>query len=127
MSAPITGYRTLDDAETALINRIKAHAEETRSLVTEVQNFLDEHDADNHTKVTEGLGHAVAEARLKMKSTSLILMAAAMLTGCGWFDRATATATGYARMCVDGVEYLQFTSGATVAYTRDGKVKACGS
>lgn len=62
-----------------------------------------------------------------MKTTILILLTAAMLTGCGWFDRVTATATGYARVCVDGVEYLQLTSGATVAYTREGKVKTCGS
>ena len=62
-----------------------------------------------------------------MKTTILILCAAVLLTGCGWFDRVAATATGYARVCVDGVEYLQFTSGATVAYTRDGKVKACGA
>jgi len=61
-----------------------------------------------------------------MKTTILILASALLLTGCGWFDRVAATATGYARMCVDGVEYLQFTSGATVAYTRDGKVKTCG-
>lgn len=59
-----------------------------------------------------------------MKPTILLL--AVMLTGCGCVDRATATATGYARVCVDGVEYIQFTSGATVAYTPDGKVKTCG-
>jgi hypothetical protein len=61
-----------------------------------------------------------------MKSTTLILLTSAALTGCGWVDRLQATATGYASVCVDGVEYLQFTSGATVAYTRDGKVKTCG-
>ena len=60
-----------------------------------------------------------------MKITILLLTV--LLTGCGWFDRVAATATGYARVCVDGVEYLQFTSGSTVAYTRDGKVKTCGA
>lgn len=60
-----------------------------------------------------------------MKPTILLL--AVMLTGCGWADRVAATATGYARVCVDGVEYIQFTSGATVAYTPDGKVKLCGN
>jgi hypothetical protein len=58
---------------------------------------------------------------------AMILSAAILLTGCGWVDQNVAKATGYARMCVDGVEYLQFTSGATVAYTRDGKVKTCGT
>lgn len=61
-----------------------------------------------------------------MKTAILIVASVLLLTGCGWFDRLTATATGYARVCVDGVEYLQFTSGATVAYTRAGKVKTCG-
>ncbi len=60
-----------------------------------------------------------------MRAAILILASVFALTGCGWFDRVAATATGYARVCVDGVEYLQFTSGATVAYTRDGKVKTC--
>ena len=59
--------------------------------------------------------------------TAILILASALLTGCGWFDRVAAIATGYARVCVDGVEYLQFTSGATVAYTRDGKVKTCGA
>ena len=62
-----------------------------------------------------------------MKTTILILASAMLMTGCGWFDRVAATATGYSRVCVDGVEYLQFTSGAAVAYTRDGKVKTCGA
>lgn len=49
-----------------------------------------------------------------------------MLTGCGWFDRKLAAVTGGAtKTCVDGVLYLQFTSGATVAYTPDSKVKTC--
>lgn len=64
---------------------------------------------------------------MKTSTPTLILCAAMLLTGCGLFDRVAATATGYARVCVDGVEYLQFTSGATVAYTRDGRVKSCGA
>ena len=78
-------------------------------------------------RLNDLLGHNDSEARKYMKITILILLAAANLTGCGWVDRTTATATGYARACVDGVEYLQFTSGATVAYTSDGKVKVCRS
>ena len=54
-------------------------------------------------------------------SASLVLM----LSGCGWFERATGMVTGFSRMCVDGVQYLQFTSGASVAYSPDGKVKTC--
>ncbi len=47
------------------------------------------------------------------------------LSGCGWFDRVTASTTGWSRICVGGVSYLQFTSGASVEYTSDGKVKTC--
>jgi hypothetical protein len=56
-----------------------------------------------------------------------ILFAALMLAGCGAADRIGANVTGYVRQCIDGVEYLQFSSGTSVAYTRDGKVKACGA
>lgn len=66
----------------------------------------------------------------EQKSTDLIgrlaiLFALLSLAGCGWVDRGAAYATGYSRSCIDGVEYLQFASGATVAYTPDGKVKTC--
>lgn len=54
-----------------------------------------------------------------------VVSAAALLGGCGALDREVAKLTGYARSCVDGVEYLQFASGVTVAYTPDGKVKTC--
>ena len=61
-----------------------------------------------------------------MKTIILIVLAVAALTGCGWFDRKKAAFTGDAtKTCVDGVLYLQFTSGATVAYTPDSKVKQC--
>ena len=39
---------------------------------------------------------------------------------------ATATApTAWSRVCVGGVSYLQFTSGASVEWTPAGKVKTC--
>jgi hypothetical protein len=48
------------------------------------------------------------------------------LTGCGWFERkVVANITGYGKVCVDGVQYLQFASGATVQYGPDGKVVVC--
>ena len=60
-----------------------------------------------------------------MKTTTLILIATTMLTGCGWFSLLNAASTGHATACIDGVEYLQFASGVTVAYTREGDVKVC--
>lgn len=57
---------------------------------------------------------------------ALVLLLALSLSGCGWFDRNVAAVTGGAtKTCVDGVLYLQFTSGASAAYTPDGKVKNC--
>jgi hypothetical protein len=60
-----------------------------------------------------------------MMKTAISVLLALTLAGCGWFDRVAATTTGYARACIDGVQYLQFTSGATVAYTSDGRIKTC--
>jgi len=56
---------------------------------------------------------------------ALLIAAILALSGCGVADRMIGSATGFARTCVDGVLYYQFTSGAAVAYSPDGKVKAC--
>lgn len=53
------------------------------------------------------------------------LLIVLMLTGCGAANRAGASLTGYSESCIQGVMYYQFTSGVTVAYTQDGKVKGC--
>lgn len=61
-----------------------------------------------------------------MKNIVLLSTVAVLMSGCGWFDRQVATAFGgAAKTCVDGVLYLQFTSGASVAYNRDGSVRSC--
>lgn len=58
--------------------------------------------------------------------TRLFLLALAVtLSGCGKFDRGVAKITGSAEVCVDGVRYLQFTSGASVKYNRDGTIATC--
>lgn len=57
-----------------------------------------------------------------------IILAAAILTlsGCGAIDRMFVTWTGDATsVCKYGVEYLQFTSGSSVAYNQDGSVRKC--
>lgn len=48
-----------------------------------------------------------------------------LLTGCGQVGRIVAKITGKSRSCIDGVEYLQFASGVTVAYNYDGSIKNC--
>jgi len=48
------------------------------------------------------------------------------ITGCGKADRFIAGVIGHgAEICQDGVVYLQFTSGVSVAYQKDGKVRTC--
>ncbi len=59
-----------------------------------------------------------------MKKIALVI-AVLSLTACGKFERMEAHWTGHSKICIDGVEYIQFTSGASVAYTTDGKIKTC--
>lgn len=48
------------------------------------------------------------------------------MVGCGQFDRLSSKVTGKpSEVCVDGVSYLQFTSGATVKVDQTGKPVAC--
>jgi hypothetical protein len=48
-----------------------------------------------------------------------------LLSGCGAFERSVAFLNSYSKICVDGVEYIQFTSGASVSYNVDGSIKVC--
>ena len=43
----------------------------------------------------------------------------------GAVHRRIAQYTGYSTICVDGVKYIQFTSGASVQYDANGKVVTC--
>jgi hypothetical protein len=61
-----------------------------------------------------------------LKYAVLVILSSVLLTGCGRLDRWIASQTGSAvSECVGGVEYLQFTSGASVAYTPEGAIKRC--
>jgi len=59
-----------------------------------------------------------------MKYMILVLIVLS-LTGCVIVERATARITGSSKMCVEGVSYIQFTSGASVQYGTDGKIVLC--
>ena len=66
----------------------------------------------------------------KLNKTALrltvLLTALLCVTGCGKIDRTLAGWTGDAsEVCVDGVLYLQFTSGVSVAYDASGNIKRC--
>lgn len=52
----------------------------------------------------------------------LLLLAVA---GCGKLDRHVANVLGSSESCIDGVKYIQFPSGASVKYTREGRIATC--
>ncbi len=58
---------------------------------------------------------------------SIIVVGILMVSsGCGYAERLIATVTGQStKVCIDGVTYLQFTSGATVQVDREGKPVPC--
>lgn len=55
----------------------------------------------------------------------IIVSIVMILPACGKYERFVATTTGYSTICVNGVQYIQFTSGATVMYNRDGSIVTC--
>ncbi len=60
-----------------------------------------------------------------MKKRLLGLIVLLFISGCGYWEIGKASYTGYSKICVDGVEYIQFTSGASVSCDVNGKVKQC--
>lgn len=61
-----------------------------------------------------------------MRKILVMIVLVATLSGCGSMDRSLAKLTGDAtKTCVEGVTYLQFTSGAAVQVDRDGKPVPC--
>ncbi len=59
-------------------------------------------------------------------SAALLIAMTILLSGCGAFDRFKAGVTGGGtETCIDGVRYIQFTSGVSVKYRPDGTVWSC--
>ena len=61
----------------------------------------------------------------RMIRYSLMFLTIAFFTACGSINRGCASVTGSSKECVDGVLYIQFTSGSSVAYNTDGTIKRC--
>lgn len=59
-----------------------------------------------------------------MKSV-IAMLALLALAGCGVGEQTVALFTTYSKICVEGVSYIQFSSGASVQYNKDGKVVLC--
>ncbi len=61
-----------------------------------------------------------------MKALIVSVAVSLLVSGCGWVEHfGGAISGGGYETCVDGVLYLQFTSGATVKYLPDGKIATC--
>lgn len=60
-----------------------------------------------------------------MRKLILVTALALAVSGCGKMDQMEAHYTGYSKICVDGVTYIQFTSGATAQVDKDGKPVPC--
>lgn len=55
-----------------------------------------------------------------------LTLAILLFSGCGNIKRWVTGLTGEAsEFCYEGVSYLQFPSGASVQYDKDGKVVSC--
>lgn len=47
-------------------------------------------------------------------------------SSCGWYGRQKASVFGgVIELCHEGVSYVQMTSGASVQYDTNGKIKGC--
>ena len=55
----------------------------------------------------------------------LVAVLALSLTACGKVSQMEAKLIGNAIECVQGVQYIQFSSGVTVMYNQDGSIKTC--
>jgi hypothetical protein len=55
----------------------------------------------------------------------LIGLTALALTSCGYVDRVAANVSGYSKICVEGVTYLQFPSGVTPQVNLEGLPVSC--
>lgn len=60
-----------------------------------------------------------------MLKTLITIALTLTLAACGQVDRMGAQLTGYSKLCVEGISYLQFTSGATVQVNAQGLPMQC--
>lgn len=70
----ITGYRQLSVLELELVNRIKKHAEETRTLVEELEKHGSQRDGGRHTPVLQVDKRWIAVARTNLQQGYMALV-----------------------------------------------------
>lgn len=57
--------------------------------------------------------------------TSCLFLTFIAFSACGKLNKTIANYRGYGEICIHGVKYLQFPSGATVEYDDKGHVVLC--
>lgn len=62
-----------------------------------------------------------------MKKLLVIPFLSIFLSGCGYVDNHLMNYTDHLTICVDGVNYVQFKTGASVKYNADGTISTCKS
>jgi DNA polymerase IIIc chi subunit len=74
VKASIKGYRQLSDAEQALINRVKATAEEVAHLVTDVRDFVESNplEHDDVTRLNPARWAALADTDFQVGFMKLV-------------------------------------------------------
>lgn len=60
-----------------------------------------------------------------MTKTMLMIIYMFILCSCEQINRSCAQWEGHSYECVDGVQYIQFPSGASVAYNKNGTIRSC--
>ncbi len=65
-------------------------------------------------------------AKRRWSHGTIALLVVLGLSGCGSYRKTVADITGYTKVCVNHVEYLQFPHGVTVQRNQHGGVMTCG-
>jgi uncharacterized membrane protein YebE (DUF533 family) len=66
-----------------------------------------------------------AKKLLTTAMTVSLVVATVALNGCGYFRKQEADVTGWTKVCVDGVTYLQFPHGVTPQRTMTHGFVSC--
>jgi hypothetical protein len=74
--------------------------------------------------------HLSLEVKMSLRGFLIIVLLLVTILGLGYFksgkfQKTKAEYLGYSEICIEGVTYLQFSSGATVKYNKDGSLAAC--
>lgn len=72
VTVDIKGYRQLTAEDQLLINRIKAHAEETRTLVTDVQHYIALNNESHSQATNPARWAAMAQSDLQLGYMQLV-------------------------------------------------------